>query len=351
MSGVERGTSVAVALIAAVLIFGALALAQAIVVPLAFALFTIAIVWPLQRALQRHLPNLVAVALTLVVTLVVVASVTGAVVWGFGRVAQWIFANVGRFQVLYGQASEWLEGHGFLLASVFAENFDVRWMLRLVQEVSGRLQGLTSFLIITLVYVLLGLLEVDAFKSQVARLKRQDIAAYLTDTGAHIAARFQKYMAVRTFMSIATGAVVWAFTLAAGMELATAWGAIAFALNYIPFIGPFVATFLPTMFALAQFESWQMALLVFACLNVIQFLSGSYLEPRIAGKAVAISPTVVLFAVFFWAFLWGLAGAFIGVPVMIAALTACAHSSSARWIADLLSGEPAPPPDGAAPVA
>jgi AI-2 transport protein TqsA len=49
----------------------------------------------------------------------------------------------------------------------------------------------------------------------------------------------------------------------------------------------------------------------------------------------------VPFAVFFWTILWGLYGAFIGVPIAIDALTFCSHHPSIRWIADLLGG-PAP---------
>ena len=90
---------------------------------------------------------------------------------------------------------------------------------------------------------------------------------------------------------------------------------------------------------MAQFESWQMVLFVFICLNVIQFVVGSYLEPRFVGNALSISPFLVLFAVFFWTYLWGLAGAFIGVPIAIAILTICAEHPSARWVADLF-GEP-----------
>ena len=145
-------------------------------------------------------------------------------------------------------------------------------------------------------------------------------------------------MLVRSAMSVLTGLVVWAFALLAGLELATAWGVIAFVLNYIPFIGPLVATVFPTLFALVQFGSWQLAAIVFLGLNVIQFLIGSYLEPRIAGAALSVSPFLVLFAVFFWAFLWGLPGAFIGVPIVIAALTLCEQLESTRWIATLLSG-------------
>jgi AI-2 transport protein TqsA len=108
--------------------------------------------------------------------------------------------------------------------------------------------------------------------------------------GTDIAAKLQKYMLVRSVVSILTGVVVWSFALVAGIELATAWGVIAFVLNYIPFIGSLFATIFPTVFALVQFESWQLAIAVFACLNLIQFLIGSYFEPRMAGAALSISP-------------------------------------------------------------
>ena len=81
-----------------------------------------------------------------------------------------------------------------------------------------------------------------------------------------------------------------------------------------------------------------MAIVVFACLSVIQFFIGSYLEPRIAGAALSMSPFIVLFSVCYWSFLWGIAGAFIGVPIMIAVLTICEQYPSTRWFAVLLSG-------------
>jgi AI-2E family transporter len=61
--------------------------------------------------------------------------------------------------------------------------------------------------------------------------------------------------------------------------------------------------------------------------NLIQFLVGSYLEPQIAGSSLSITPFVVLFAVFFWTSLWGIAGTFIGVPIVIAIPTIRADGS------------------------
>ena len=159
----------------------------------------------------------------------------------------------------------------------------------------------------------------------------------MIDTAAEIAARLQTYMLVRFGMSVLTGFAFWAFTAIDGLELQREWGVIAFVLNFIPFIGSFIATLLPTLFAAAQFESVYAALVVFIGLNLLQFVIGSYIEPRVAGTAVSVSPFMVLFAVFFWGLLWGIAGAFIGVPIVIALATICAGHPSTRLLAVLLS--------------
>lgn len=80
--------------------------------------------------------------------------------------------------------------------------------------------------------------------------------------------------------------------------------------------------------------------MLFIGLMLIQFTIGNYLEPLVAGAALSISPLAVVFAVFFWAFLWGIPGALIGVPITIAMLVFCSHTASGRWIADLFSGKP-----------
>jgi predicted PurR-regulated permease PerM len=260
------------------------------------------------------------------------------IVWGFGRIGQWLIGNAARFQVLYAQATDWLEGHGISLATQIFENFNANWIIRAVQEIGARANTLISFAIITLVFTVLGLLEVDTTRSNIERLENKEIGQLLLQAGANIAVKCQKYMLVRSVMSVLTGIMIWGVALLAGLELATAWGVIAFVLNYIPFIGPLIATIFPTLFAVVQFESWRLALVIFLSLNLIQFMIGSYFEPRIAGAALAVSPFLVLLSVFFWSFLWGFPGAFIGVPIVIAFLTVCEHHESTKWVATLLSG-------------
>ena len=333
-----RGTLILLGLIAAILIGAALFLARSIIAPVAFALFFIALVWPLHKALAARLPQLLALFISLAVSLVVILALTSMTVWGFSRAAQWLIANANRFQTLYLSGAEWLEGHGLYAAGTFMETFNVSWLIRLFQTAAGRLNSMLGFAVVTFIFVLLGLLEVDIVRRKLAAGEAGGGGRILLAASEDIAEKFRRYMLVRTAMSVVTGLAIWGFTAAAGLDLAFAWGVIAFALNYIPFIGPLLATLLPTLFAVAQFESWQMAVLVFAGMNVIQFFSGSYIEPRIAGRALAMSPFLVLLAVFFWSFQWGLPGAFIGVPLTIAALTLCAHIPSAQWVARLLSG-------------
>ncbi|WP_322997407.1 AI-2E family transporter [Castellaniella sp.] len=336
----HRSIGIMIGISTALLIMAALYLARSIIAPVAFAFFIVALVWPLQRTLQSVLPKLLALFITLAVTIVVLLVFASMTAWGFGRAAQWLMANAARFQALYMNGAEWLEGHGLYAAGTLMETFDVSWLIRFFQSIVTRLNGMVGFAVVTFIYVMLGLLEIDILQRKLMSAEGGATGQRLSKAASEIASKFRRYMVVRSIMSLLTGLAMWGFAVAAGLDLAFAWGVIAFALNYIPFVGPLVAMLLPTLFAVAQFESWQMAVAVFAGINVIQFFSGSYIEPRIAGKALTMSPFIVLFSVFFWAFMWGLPGAFIGVPLVIAALTICDQYDASRPVARLLSGRP-----------
>jgi predicted PurR-regulated permease PerM len=290
----------------------------------------------LQRRLQSRLPQLLALAVVVCVVVFAFIVFTSTMTWGFGRIGRSVIADSARFQTLYDQLAQWLEGHGIIVAGVWTEHFNVGWLVRILQGAAARLNTMISFWIVVLVYVLLGLLDTEAIARKARTVLDPGAARVLIDGSALTATKLRRFLLVRTIMSLATGLLVWALSAAFGLRFAAEWGVIAFTLNYIPFIGPFVATLLPALYALAQFGSPQSAVFIFAGLNVIQFVVGSYIEPRVAGYALAISPFLVLFSVFFWTFLWGLFGAFIGVPITIALLTYCSQSSSTIWIAQLL---------------
>lgn len=326
-------------LCAVVVVAAGLHWAQSVLAPVAFALFAIALVWPVQRAVQARAPQAVALLTAVLLTLIVLVLLALAIGWGFGRVARWVLVNAGQLQELYARELDWLEARGIGAAAALAGQFDMRQLARVAQVIVLQLQGVVGFLGLTLIFIILGLLEVEAAARQLAWLGRErPAAAGLLRALPRSAAKLRAYVLVRTVMSITTGLAVWAFAWLVGLDLAVEWGVIAFVLNYIPFIGSLLATVFPTLFAMLQFGTWQGAITVFLALQAIQFLSGSYLEPRLAGARLTLSPFLVLVSVFLGTLLWGIPGAFIGVPALITALTICEEFEGSRWVAVLLSG-------------
>ncbi len=322
----------------AILVLAALYFARSILMPLAFSLFVIALAWPIQAALQRRIPRLAALLTTLLLTVLVIVVVGSAIVWGLGELSQWLFYNTSQLQAIYAHWVDWLENHGIAIVGPLGELFSISRLIGLTRGLVMRLNSIAGFAVLTFIFVMLGLLEADDLRRRLLSTSAQPHGETLLHIGSEIGGKIRRFMVVRSIACVMTGLVVWVFALAAGLELASAWAAIAFALNYIPFVGPLLATIFPTLFAIAQSGSWQLALFVFVGLNVIQFAIGSYLEPFLTGTSLAISPFAVMFSVFFWSFMWGVPGAFIGVPILIVVVTWCAHEKSTRWVATLLSG-------------
>ena len=335
-----RGQEAWIAIIAVIMTAAAAFIASSVFAPLALALFIIAMVWPMQHWLETRMPKLLALTISLLTAIAACVVFAGLVAWGFGRVGRSLIADAAYYQTLYDQVVRWLEEQGISIAGLWTEHFNVRWMLRTAQQITGRVNTTMTFWLIAFCYVLLGLLEVGDMRAKLMAMKNREAARVILNGTIAVSHKIRKYMWVRTQMSILTGVLVWLFAWAVDLQFAAEWGVIAFALNYIPFIGPFVATFFPTALALADFASWQMALGVFVGLNIIQFVVGNYVEPRVSGTVLSLSPALVVFAVFLGAFIWGLFGAFIGVPIAIAIVAFCEQHASTRWIAEILGAPP-----------
>jgi len=336
----DRQTRAMLAVCTIILVAAALYFTRSIFAPLAFAIFMVALVWPLQRALETKLPQAVALLLTLLLTVAVVVAVSSMVTWALSVERAWLVGHAARFQTIYAEWARWLEEHEIFVVGPLTERFDVMWLVRLFQTLVGHINTLVGFAVLAFVFLMLALMETGDFRERLAVASKQAKGPDFAEVGEEIAAKIRKYMIVRTQMSVLTGLAVWGWALFSGLELAPAWGIIAFVVNYIPFIGSFIATLLPSLFAVAQFGTLHDSLFVLLGMFAIQFGIGNYLEPLVAGAALSISPLAVVFAVFFFGFLWGIPGAFLGVPILIAILMLCAHYPSTRWIATLLSGTP-----------
>jgi predicted PurR-regulated permease PerM len=344
VNGTEPGLSTTGGLllvIATILLLGALSWGEMVFAPAAFAIFIVMVVWPLQAWLQTRMPKSLAILITILLTVVSIVALLLLFVWGMSVVGQWLIRNSGQLQSLYQSGSLWLEGHGVPVADQITNMFSMSWVVGMVQSTLQRLNGLAGFAMLVFAFAVLGLLEVENLARRISASGRRFGGVDILEVGREMAGQFGKYMLVRSIASLVTGAIVWLIAWMVGLEHPSAWAAIAFTLNYIPFIGPLVATMLPTLFALAQFQSFQIALVVLVCLTVVQFIIGSYLEPVLTGSTLSMSPFAVMFMVFLWSLLWGLTGAFIGVPILVAVLTVCRRLPSMRWLTVMLSADKA----------
>ena len=104
----------------------------------------------------------------------------------------------GRYQAIYDAAVAWLESHDISVAGLWAQHFNVGWMLRWARQITGRVNTTLSFsAFITLIYVILGLMEVDDL-SRKAQAFAPEAARMLLSATADTSRKFRKYMAVRT---------------------------------------------------------------------------------------------------------------------------------------------------------
>jgi AI-2 transport protein TqsA len=298
-SNLDRFIRVALAV---VLTSAALYFARAVLEPIAFALFGIALVWPFEKALEAKLPKSIAFTFTVLLTLLVIFLLASAIVWSIDEIVHWTIANVPRFQSLFVRTTKWLEGYGIFIVEAVGP-YDVRTFISILHEVALGANYFIGFCVVVFLLLTFGLVELSDFTRRLEELEPK-MGWSITQAAAEIARRIRRYMLIRTVASVMTGLAVFVFTLSIGLDLAVAWSVISFVLNYIPYIGPLIAVVLPVLFANAQFDSWSAVIVIFAGLYAIQFLIGNYFEPMITGKALGISPFVMLVAFFFWGFLW-----------------------------------------------
>ncbi|HTV32279.1 MAG TPA: AI-2E family transporter [Methylocella sp.] len=318
-----------------VIISAALYFARSVLEPIAFMLFVMALVGPFQYAAEIRTRKWIALILTILMTLFVLSLLVLAIVWSIGEVAHWGLANVDKFQSLAVRVKQWLENYDLFVVAFSKVNSAS--FVGLFQAIAAQVNYFLSFVLVVFLFLIFGLAEMTDFKDKLAELDKGMSGWSLLETCGRISEKIRKYMLIRTIASAVTGVAVFLFTLAIGLDLAIAWGVLSFVLNYIPYIGPLIAVILPVIFAMAQFESWPMAVMIFGSLYLIQLVIGNYLEPMLTGNALAISPLVMLVAFFIWNFLWGLPGAFIGLPVTIALFTIWEQNPSTRWVARLMS--------------
>ncbi|MBO9707210.1 MAG: AI-2E family transporter [Caulobacter sp.] len=153
----------------------------------------------------------------------------------------------------------------------------------------------------------------------------------------------EQYLWIQTVTGLMISVSAWLVMMLIGLDNALFWAFLIFVAAYIPILGGAIGCFVPPLFALVQFpDSFWPALILFGALELIFFVVGNVIYPRMQGDSLNMDPTVVLLSLAVWGALWGVTGMFLSTPLTVAAMLILAQFEGTRWIAILLSedGDP-----------
>ena len=190
------------------------------------------------------------------------------------------------------------------------------------------------------VYMIFMFIEQSTFNQKFSSLfsnKRQyKKSRFILDS---IDYNMKKYLFVKTAISAITGILSFIWLQLIGVEFASVWAFIVFITSYIPTIGAIIACTLPILYSLVMAPTLQQPILTAIGLITLQILFGNLLEPKLTGKTLNISTLAILINLVFWGMIWGIAGMFFSVPMLVAIYIICAQFDSTRWVAVLLSAD------------
>ncbi len=144
-----------------------------------------------------------------------------------------------------------------------------------------------------------------------------------------------RYVAIKTTVSIATGILVSGALWLIGVDFPIIWGLVAFMLNYVPTIGSIIAAVPPVLVALVQLGTGS-ALAVAAVYLTINVVMGNVVEPRFMGRGLGLSTLVVFLSLVFWGWVFGPVGMLLSVPLTVTAKIALEATPTTTWIGHLL---------------
>lgn len=343
MKSPARPNSVALTLIGVAAGLWLLHWLAGIITPLVVAAVLVVLVQALIHAIDKRWPwmptwlVMVFAAVLIIVTLGVAMMV---LIEGVSEIAAQAPALYTRIDGILANLSRTLELEQPLQLTGVVGNINVP---QVAGRVLGGVQGLVSTLLLVILYFAFLLAE----RRKVTRKVRgstgdgarsRSILQGIGQVGKDI----ETYVWVQTLTGVmlASGASIVMF--AVGLENALFWTFLLFLLSFIPIVGVTAGSLAPAAFALLQFPTLTPALIIFGGIQLVAFIIGNLVYPRMQADAQNISPVATLLSLAFWSFLWGMPGAFLSVPLTLTLMLICAQFDNARWVAVVLSNDGTP---------
>lgn len=324
---------------ALVVIVAGLRAASVFFLPLLLALFLTILSLPLFDWLRRHrVPALLAIGSTMLVV--------GAILGVVGLVISLSIEDLGdklpeyqaQVREASGRAVTWLEDRRVAVPrQLDTEELDLRAVANVVGGAfRGVATALSSFLLVLLMMVFM-LWEAVILPGKLRVAERWGPVDL--ERWSPIVQRVQRYLILKTAVSLATGVAAGILVWLVGLDFALFWGFLAFLLNYVPNVGSAVAAIPPLVLSGLQL-GLAPTLVIAGGYLAINTVFGNLVEPALMGRGLRMSPLAIFLALVFWGWVWGPLGMILSVPLTVSVKILLEDTESLKWVAALLDRRP-----------
>jgi len=316
-----------------------LRLAQPVFFPFFLALLFYFVLSPIFNALTKvKLPQPVAVVTIVALTFLFI-YLLGLLIYSSGAVfAEELPTYLRKFtDLLHELQTELKLPRTNVDPLAWLKNLDLNQVGSIFLSSVGTVFSFLSTLFLVLIFLVFMLAGKGKLNTKIKASFEARQASHLNRIVDNIDREIQKYLAIKTAMCLLTGFLTFLILVIFGVRSAIVFAFITFLLNYIPTIGAIIAKVLPFIFTLLQFNSFLRAGWVLIILFVLDAFIGSILEPRLMGRGLGLSPLGILFALFFWGWLWGVPGMILAVPMMVILKIIADNVPSLKFVSSLLS--------------
>lgn len=161
-----------------------------------------------------------------------------------------------------------------------------------------------------------------------------NITRILRDVNSQIS----RYLTLKLLISLGTGLLVGVSLRIIGVEFYLMWGILAVLFNFIPNIGSLLIMIFTIIISFVQFyPEWNPIIATMITMIGIQVVMGNFLDPRLQGHHLDLSPLAILISLVFWAMIWGIPGMFLAVPLTEMIKILCRNIPALHPVAVLLS--------------
>lgn len=301
------------------------------VVALLFSFIILSITGYFHRAFL--LPKYIAFILSLLIIAIIFWIITGII----NANVTWIITRAPDYQekletIFLGILQKY-NINSWEITKQWLDNLDIQYLLTTTFSIFRSIITNAGIIMMFMVFILL---ESTTFYKKVALISGGENSSFFKIYG-QIRSDITSYFMIKTVVSLMVAILSAIIMLLFWVDFWLFWAFVIFLLNYIPNIGSIVAVTFPVLLSLIQFESFSYTALFLIVMVGAQVFVGNFLEPKLMGQRLNLSPLVILFSLMFWGYLWGPIGMLLSVPIMVSINIVLAHIPATRNIAILLS--------------